>query len=128
MTATAAVAGVTPFLHLDQRDLNRQTFVGKHAGEMDQFVEDIHRAAPLGAQPPVEHFSAFCDPLDDPLPGDDRFDDGNVVRFEQMPDLIANGRQRPVLDFKETRTNFRVDAILAQRHLTPGIGPRIETF
>ena len=93
-TATTTVTRITPLLDVNQGHLQRQPLVGKHPGEMNQFVEQIEERASLGAYAPVRDRSILARPLYEQLLNDDRLDHHNGVVVEQGFHLIADRSQR----------------------------------
>ncbi len=73
--APASVAGIAPFLDLDQRRFDTQIAMRKHAREVDEFVEEVDVTAALRAQPAADHTASLRVLFYQPLSNDDRFDD-----------------------------------------------------
>lgn len=113
----STVARMTPLFHNHQRDVERQTWMGKDSRKVDQFVEQVEGRALLrtGSAPddsstgPVEFDELFAD--------DDRLDDPHLVLFEQPSDFGADRRQTAVLDLDEFISRNDINAIAVARHL-----------
>ena len=109
--ATAAVARKTPLLDFDQHDFERQPAVGEDAREVDQLLEHIEQRTPLRAAASGNDLAAFAMQFHQVFGDDHRFDDEDVVLFDERGDLIANRRERSKLDFDQLFAADDVDAI-----------------
>ena len=88
----------------------------KHPREVHQFVEDIQKLPALGAQA-SRHFAAVgsC-AFDQQFSGYDRLDDPHAMLLEQPANLVANGRQRTVLNFDQLIPGDGINAIAVEPH------------
>ena len=126
--APATMSRITPLLDRDERHFERQMRVRKHAREIHQFVEQVERLGLSRAESPTYDASPRAVELDERLAGDERFDDQHPVVRQESPDLIANRRQRSVLNLDQLSFHDDVDPVVVEHHFLAGIAGRVELF
>ena len=81
--------------------------------EVDQLVKQVEDAALFRAEPRAEYAAPRAILVHDPFAHDQRLDDQHAVIGQQLRHLVANGRQRAVLDFHQFAAANDVDAVAA---------------
>src|ERR1700760_2103017 len=99
------------FFDVDQYGLERESWMRKDLGEINQVMKYVEQLSPLRAATLRRDFAPFTTPLDEQFLAHDRFHDAHVVILEQGGDLEADRAQPTVLNFHQLVAHHRVDAV-----------------
>src|SRR5262245_46923555 len=89
-------------------------------------MKQIEEATLLGTQAARDFLAATLRQSHELLANDERFNDENIVAFEEARDLRANGSQAAVLNFDEPVAAHRIDAKSSDPLLNAGLWPSVE--
>ena len=93
---------------------------------MHKILEQVEDFSALRTRAPGHDRPILARPFDQLLADDDRLDHHDPVVFDEGPHLVADGSERPVLDFHQAAAGDGVDAEVAERHFKLGIVAGVE--
>ncbi len=123
-----SVPWITPLFDFHQWDFERQIGVRKHPSKVDQLVEEIEDLALFRAASSAQHTPPARILAHNPLAANDGLDDQDGMGLYELPDFVADGGERAVLNLDQLVTADHVDAELAKRRLELRVSVRIDFF